>query len=122
VVANCWLSGWIAPLILGAHPPAQQQTINDILNPLSSAECNSHLVMFVLDLVLMTLIPEMGNITDASMMDGPPPMVPTQSQPIQRVSSQASSNVDENGDNGGEKGKNLSPSQSSAITGMYVHV
>jgi len=122
VVANCWLLGWIAPLVLGAHPPAQQQTINDILDPLSSAECNSHLVMFVLDLVLMTLIPEMGNITDASMMDGPPPMVPTQPQPVRRVPSQTGSNVDESGDNGDEKGKHLSPSQSSATTGMYVHV
>jgi hypothetical protein len=82
--------------------------------------------MFILDLVLMTLIPEMGNIADAGMMDGPP-MVPTQSRLTQpglgqRVPSRASSNADENGDTGGEKGKNLSPSQSSAITGMYVHI
>ena len=83
--------------------------------------------MFILDLVLMTLIPEMGNITDASMMNGPPPMIPTQSRLIQsepdlRVPSRGSSNADDNGNDGGEKEKNLSPSQNSAITGMYVHV
>ena len=71
--------------------------------------------MFILDLVLMTLIPEMGNITDASMMDGPPPTVPTQSRLIQpvldlRVPLRGGSDTDDNGNNGGEKGKNLSPS------------
>ena len=75
----------------------------------------------------MTLIPEMGNIADASMMDGPPPMVPTQSRLVQsvldlRVPSRGGSDTDDNGDNGGERGKNLRPSQSSAITGIYVHV
>jgi len=76
----------------------------------------------------MTLIPEMGNTTDASMMSGPPPMIHTQSRLIRpgsgpRVPSRESSNDDENGNNGGEKGRNPSPNQSSAITsGMYVHV
>jgi len=83
--------------------------------------------MFILDSVLMTLIPEMGNTTDASMMDGPPPMVRTQSQltrPVldQRVPSGGSLNGGGNGDSVSEKGRNPSPSQSSAITGMYVHV
>jgi len=121
------LSGWIAPLILGAQPPAREQTIHDILDPLSSAECNSHLVMFALDSVLMTLIPEMGNTTDAGMMDGPPSMVRTQSEltrPVLdlRVLSRGNLDAGGNGDDGGEKGRNPSPSQSSAITGMYVHV
>lgn len=78
--------------------------------------------MFVLDSALMTLIPEMGTTTDASMMDGPAPMVNTQSriaQPVQPVLSRGSSNSDENGDNVGQKGRNPSPSQNS---GMYVHV
>ena len=82
--------------------------------------------MFVLDSMLMAVIPEMGNTTDASMMDGPL-TVRSQSRLArpslgQRVPSVGSSNGDENGRNGGEKGKNPSPSQSSAITGMYVHV
>ena len=76
-ISNHWLLGWIAPLVLGAQSSAWEQTVRDILDPLSSGECNSHLVMFV---PLITLIPEMGNTTDASMMDGPPPMVRTQSQ------------------------------------------
>lgn len=126
-VTNDWLPGWIAPLVLGVQPPARQQTVRDILDPLSSAECNSHLIMFILDSVLMTLIPEMGNTTDAGMMDGPPPMVRTQSRLAQpglgpRAPSRGSSNADENGNNGGEKGRDPSPSQGSAVTGMYVHV
>ena len=70
----------------------------------------------------MTLIPEMGNITDASMMDGPPPMVRAQSRLGQRVPLQEGSDGDENGNNGGEKGKNPSPSQSPAVTGTPSHV
>ena len=126
-LANDLLLGWITPLVLGAQPSAPEQTIRDILDPLSSAECNSHLVMFILDSVLMTLIPEMGNTTDAGMMDGPPPMVRTQSRLTrpgfdQRVPSGGTSEGGENGDNGLEKGRNPSPSQSSAVTGTYVHV
>lgn len=126
-IIDDWLSGWIAPLVLGAQPSARQQTIDDILDPLSSTECNTHLIMFILDSVLMTLIPEMGNTTDAGMMDGPPSMVPNR-PPLARpelgprVPSRGSSNADENGNNGDEKGRNPSPSQNSAVTGMYVHV
>ena len=83
--------------------------------------------MFILDSVLMTLIPEMGNTTDAGMMDGPSPMVPTQSRLTQpglgpQATLEGSSNGGGNGDNGSEKGRNPTPSQSSAITGTYVQV
>lgn len=83
--------------------------------------------MFILDLALMTLIPEMGNTADASMIDGPPPMFHAQSRLARpglepRAPSRGSSNADENGSSGNDKGRVPSPSQSSAITGMYVHV
>lgn len=122
------LSGWIAPLVLGAHPSARKQTIRDILDPLSSAECNSHLVVLVLDSVLMTLIPEMGNTTDASTIDGPPPMIRTPSQltrPGLDLRVPLEGGLEDGGENGAnlrEKEKNHSPSRSSAITGVYVHV
>jgi hypothetical protein len=83
--------------------------------------------MFILDSVLMTLIPEMGNTTDAGMIDGPPPTA----RPRPRIARPAldlqvppgeGSNGDENGDDEGGKGRNHSPSQSSAITGVYVRV
>ena len=121
------LSGWLSPLVLGAHTPAREQTIDDILDPLSSAECNIHLVMFVMDSVLMTLIPEMGTTTDASMIDGPPSAVPTRSRIVQpdagvlSVLSQESS-ADENGNGGSERARNPGSGQSSATTGMYVHM
>ena len=124
---NDLLSGWLSPLVLGAHTPAREQTIDDILDPLSSAECNTHLVMFLMDSVLMTLIPEMGTTTDASMIDGPPSAVPTRSRIIQPgagvlpVSSRESSGG-ENGNGGSERGRNPSPGQSSATTGVYVHM
>ena len=77
----------------------------------------------------MALIPEMGTTTDASMMEGPPSVtVPNLSriaQPgsVRRVSSRGSSIADENGNGGGgEKGRNPSPSQNSAITGTFVHL
>lgn len=113
--------GWLAPLILGAHSPAVEQTISDILDPLSSAECNIHLIMFILDSMLITLIPEMGTATDASMLDGPVASLggTTQPSPARRDPSRGSSIAGESGDNESEKGKNPSPSQSS---GTYVHV
>lgn len=108
-VTNDRQSGWIAPLVLGAQPLAREQTIRDILDPLSSAECNSHLVMFILDSMLMTLIPEMGSTTDASMMDGPP-TVHAQPQPARtgldlQDPSGGNSNDDESGKDGWEKGR-----------------
>jgi len=120
------IPGWLTPFVFGAHPLALEQTINDILDPLSSAECNTHLVMFVLDSVLMTLIPEMATTTDASMMDGPALTANaqhqsqvTQPKPAERVPSRGSSNAEEDGGNGDERGRNPTPSQNS---GMYVHV
>ncbi|KAF9779774.1 PXA domain-containing protein [Thelephora terrestris] len=117
----------LSPLVLGAHISAKEQTIDDILDPLSSAACNIHLLMFILDSVLMTLIPEMGTTTDASMIDGPPSAVTALSriQPdagAQRVLKQGSSIAGDNGNGGAEKGTNNSPSLSSATTAMYGHV
>jgi len=119
MATNYWPSASISPLILGAHPLARQQTVHDILDPLSSAECNSHLAMFILDSVLMTLIPEMGNTADPGMIDGPPPIARTQS----RLAGPAreASDTGENGNSRSEEGRNPSPSQSSAVTGVYVH-
>ena len=58
--------------------------------------------MFLLDSVLITLIPEMGTTTDAGMMDGPAPTTNTQSRlvqprPVQRVNSRGSSIAEGNG-------------------------
>ena len=47
-------------LILGPTPATRIQAVNAILDPLSSQECNAHLIVFILDLVLLTLFPEMG--------------------------------------------------------------
>lgn len=50
---------------------------DNILDPLSLAECDSRLIILVLDLALMTLIPEMGNTMNAGMVEGPPPIIST---------------------------------------------
>lgn len=47
-------------LLLGPTPAARRHTIDAVLDPLSSRECNAHLVMFVLDLALLTVFPELG--------------------------------------------------------------
>ena len=40
---------------LGAKPPVREQTIRDILDPPSSADFNSHFVVFIQDSVSITL-------------------------------------------------------------------
>ncbi|OBZ78901.1 PXA domain protein 1 [Grifola frondosa] len=49
----------LAPL-LGPTPAARAYTIDSALAPLSSQACNAHLALLLLDLVLLTLFPEMG--------------------------------------------------------------
>ncbi|KAI0757203.1 PXA domain-containing protein [Daedaleopsis nitida] len=51
--------GAIAPL-LGPTPVARAATIDAALAPLDNAACNAHLAIFILDLVLLTVFPEMG--------------------------------------------------------------
>ncbi|KAI0662635.1 PXA domain-containing protein [Cubamyces menziesii] len=51
--------GPLAPL-LGPTPAARTATVDAALAPLDSQACNAHLVVFVLDLVLLTVFPEMG--------------------------------------------------------------
>ena len=65
--------------LLGSSSAARTQTMDEILDPFSSQECNAHLIIFILDLVLVTLFPEMG-VSDAvgasqsvvSVMNTPP--------------------------------------------------
>ena len=61
--ANRRLLGLIpSPLrrLLGSTPAAQTRAMDEILEPLSSQECNTHLIVLILDLVLLTLFPELG--------------------------------------------------------------
>ncbi|KAI0336012.1 hypothetical protein GY45DRAFT_1350311 [Cubamyces sp. BRFM 1775] len=53
------IPGPLAPL-LGPTPAARAATVDAALAPLDSQACNAHLVVFVLDLVLLTVFPEMG--------------------------------------------------------------
>ena len=55
--------------VLGATPAARTQAIDAILDPLSSQECNAHLIVFILDLVLLTLFPEMGVAPSSTVPD-----------------------------------------------------
>lgn len=61
--ANRRLLGLIpSPLrrLLGSTSAAQTRAMDEVLEPLSSQECNTHLIVFILDLVLLTLFPELG--------------------------------------------------------------
>jgi len=58
---------WLSPILLG--PKTKDETIRGVLDPLSSPECNAHLMLFVLDAILMTVFPELGELTDASLVE-----------------------------------------------------
>ena len=45
---------------MGPTPEARMATIDAALAPLDDAACNAHLAVFVLDLVLLTVFPELG--------------------------------------------------------------
>ncbi|KZT06373.1 uncharacterized protein LAESUDRAFT_812950 [Laetiporus sulphureus 93-53] len=47
-------------VFLGPTPEARAYTIDAMLDPLSSQACNAHLTLFILDLVLLTVFPELG--------------------------------------------------------------
>ena len=51
--------GAVAPL-LGPTPAARLATIDAALAPLDDAACNAHLAIFILDLILLTVFPELG--------------------------------------------------------------
>lgn len=55
--------------VLGPTPSARLQAIDNMLDPLSSRECNVHLIVFILDLVLLTLFPEVGVSTRSGAPD-----------------------------------------------------
>ncbi|EIW64865.1 uncharacterized protein TRAVEDRAFT_33600 [Trametes versicolor FP-101664 SS1] len=47
-------------LWLGPTPAARAATVDAAIGPLDSQACNAHLIVFILDLVLLTVFPEMG--------------------------------------------------------------
>ncbi|KAJ6574886.1 PXA domain-containing protein [Mycena capillaripes] len=51
-----WVETHILPLVLGSDP---SETLAAALDPLTSRECNVHLVMFLLDCIIGTLFPEL---------------------------------------------------------------
>ena len=51
-------------MVFGSTHEARFSAIDGILDPLSSQACNAHLILFVLDLVLVTVFPELG-VTEA---------------------------------------------------------
>ncbi|KAG6850325.1 hypothetical protein H0H93_014900 [Arthromyces matolae] len=55
------LASRLLPLLLGPDP---SKTLEAALDPLSSAPCNVHLVLFLLDLVVLELFPELALPTD----------------------------------------------------------
>lgn len=59
------LSGLPASVILGPDSAAQRRTISDILDPLSSPECNVHLLILLFDAILLCIFPELGVLSGA---------------------------------------------------------
>ncbi|KAI1797696.1 PXA domain-containing protein [Ganoderma leucocontextum] len=51
--------GAVTPL-LGPTPAARLATVDAALAPLDNAACNAHLAVFILDLALLTIFPELG--------------------------------------------------------------
>ncbi|KAG5724189.1 hypothetical protein E4T56_gene15290 [Termitomyces sp. T112] len=61
------LATCLLPLLLGPDP---SQTLDAALDPLSSTPCNVHLVLFLLDLVVLELFPELALSVGNGNSDG----------------------------------------------------
>ena len=59
------LPGLPASLVLGPDSATQRRTISDILDPLSSPECNVHLLIMLFDAILLAIFPELGVLSGA---------------------------------------------------------
>ena len=55
----------LTPIVLGPDP---SKTLGEALDPLSSATCNVHLVLMLLDCIVVTLFPELAG--DGVMDEG----------------------------------------------------
>jgi hypothetical protein len=51
-------AGPAAGILLGPDP---ERTVQAALEPFADAACNAHLIVFILDLVLLALFPELGD-------------------------------------------------------------
>lgn len=56
--------------VLGTSPAARAHAADALLEPLSSPECNAHLVVFLLDVIILTIFPEMGVAVSRPTADG----------------------------------------------------
>ncbi|THH31982.1 hypothetical protein EUX98_g2206 [Antrodiella citrinella] len=52
--------------LFGPNSAAVAYTVSTMLDPLSSQACNAHLLVFILDLALVTVFPEMGVMVEGS--------------------------------------------------------
>lgn len=50
----------LAKILFGPTLDVQSRTVKAILDPLNDSKCNTHLLMFTLDAILVSLFPELG--------------------------------------------------------------
>jgi hypothetical protein len=48
----------------------QQRTVKGILDPLNSNKCNVHLLILILDVILVTIFPELALKSEANVTEG----------------------------------------------------
>jgi hypothetical protein len=53
-------TGPVAPFVLGPTEAIRRETVSSAIAPLSSRECNVHLVVFILDAFLLSIFPDLG--------------------------------------------------------------
>lgn len=58
------IRSWISSLVFGPTPEVRLQTIEGMLEPLSDERCNTLLVIFLLDAVVLAVFPELGAVTE----------------------------------------------------------
>jgi len=55
--------------LLGSTSQQQEDNIRELFDILGMKECNKHLLMFLLDLIVVRLIPELAEQTPKELLD-----------------------------------------------------
>jgi hypothetical protein len=55
--------------LLGTLPQQQRENIRELFDLLGSKECNKHLLMFLVDLLVVRLVPELAEQTPKELFD-----------------------------------------------------
>jgi hypothetical protein len=63
------VAGSLRTAVLGTDPQQQRENVHELCDLFARKECNKHLLFYLLDLVVVRVIPELGETTPKELSD-----------------------------------------------------